>query len=106
MNSSRAMHNANVLGNWLYVFGGIKDNTHQLQLGIERLDLGQGGVSGGQVWEYMAVTPRSGIPLRFNDLCATLNQDELVVLGGMNTEVMLEDGYVLYPKSKTIKLVR
>ena len=68
MNSCRAMHNACVLGDLLYVFGGTKNAEKDLQMGVERIRL-QGTTFMG-AWEFMAVTPRSGIPSRVNYLMA------------------------------------
>ena len=103
MNARRAMHNANVMGDSLYVFGGIKNAAQELQVGIERLSLQ--GIGGG-TWEYMAVTPKSGAPSRFNFLFAELGPSEMLILGGMNTEIMLGDGFILDANTKTVKQVR
>ena len=35
-----------------------------------------------------------------------MNSEDLLVLGGMNTDVMLEDGFELNATSKTVKQVR
>ena len=106
MNSRRAMHNACILGDLLYVFGGTKNAAKDLQTaGLERIRL-QSPASFVGAWEFMAVTPRSGIPTRVNYLLAAQSSSEMLFLGGMNTEEMLGDGFTLDVNTKKVRQVR
>ena len=53
-------------------------------------------------WEFVSVQPMSGIPLRTNFLCAPVSNHEMLVLGGMNNDDILGDGYLF--NSDTLKV--
>lgn len=100
LNVARKNHSACCLGAYLYVACGTGDGADYLEDSVERLDIV--GTSQGAKWELLKLANRM-INNRIRFLFSPLNEEELILLGGLEEDEPLGTVEIFNTRTLTVR---